>query len=98
MNRKEFVLNAISRKQDLVVEISDRIAFQNMVPALIGALLFPYILKAPKQAIVPIILPVILIFILGRSFFSSNQSYIMVGVIVLSALYSYSLFKKKIIG
>lgn len=28
-------------------------AFQNMVPALIGALLFPYILKAPKQAIVP---------------------------------------------
>ena len=69
-----------------------------MVPALIGALLFPYILKAPKQAIVPMILPVILIFILGRSFFSSNQSYIMVGVIVLSALYSYSLFKKKIIG
>lgn len=73
-------------------------AFQNMVPALIGALLFPYILKAPKQAIVPIILPVILIFVVGRSFFSSNQSYIMVGVIVLSALYSYSLFKKKIIG
>ena len=73
-------------------------AFQNMVPALIGALLFPYILKAPKQAIVPIILPVILIFVVGRSFFSSNQSYIMVGVIVLSALYSYGLFKKKIIG
>lgn len=73
-------------------------AFQNMVPALIGALLFPYILKAPKQAIVPMILPVILIFVVGRSFFSSNQSYIMVGLIVLSALYSYSLFKKKIIG
>lgn len=43
-------------------------------------------------------LTVILIFVVGRSFFSSNQSYIMVGVIVLSALYSYSLFKKKIIG
>ena len=52
-----------------------------MVPALIGALLFPYILKAPKQAIVPIILPVILIFVVGRSFFSSNQSYIMVGAV-----------------
>ena len=25
MNRKEFVLNAVSRKQDLVVEVSDRI-------------------------------------------------------------------------
>ena len=70
----------------------------NAMEALIGALLFPYILKAPKQAIVPIILPVILIFVVGRSFFSSNQSYIMVGVIVLSALYSYGLFKKKIIG
>ena len=46
----------------------------------------------------PIILPVVLIFVLGRSFFSSNQSYIMVGVIVLSTLYSYSLFKKKLIG
>lgn len=69
-------------------------AFQNMVPALFGALLLPYILKAPKQSAVPIILPVVLIFVLGRSFFSSNQSYIMVGVIIVSAIYSYLLYKK----
>lgn len=72
-------------------------AFQNMVPALFGALLFPFIAKAPKQAIVPILVPVALIFIVGRSFFSSNQSYIMVGVIILSALYSYMLHKKNLI-
>lgn len=72
-------------------------AFQNMVPALFGALLFPNILKAPKQAIVPILVPVVLIFIVGRQFFSNNQSYIMAGVIILSALYSYMLFKKKML-
>lgn len=72
-------------------------AFQNMVPALFGALLFPYIAKAPKQAIVPIIVPIVLIFIVGRAFFSSNQSYIMVAVIILSAGYSYMLHKKNLL-
>ena len=72
-------------------------AFTNMVPALFGALLFPNIAKAPKQAVLPIVLPIIIIFIVGRSFFSSNQSYIMMGVIILSALYSYMLHKKGII-
>lgn len=68
-----------------------------MIPALFGALLFPQIAKAPKQAIVPILIPVALILLVGRQFFSDNQSYIMVGIIVLSALYSYGLFKKKLI-
>lgn len=68
-------------------------AFQNMVPALFGALLFPNIIKTPKQSVVPIVLPIILIFMLGRSFFSSNQSYIMVGVIIVSSIYSYLLYK-----
>lgn len=72
-------------------------AFQNMVPALFGALLFPYIAKAPKQAIVPMIVPLVLIFIVGRAFFSSNQSYIMVAVIILSACYSYMLHKKNLL-
>ena len=56
------------------------------------------VFKDKKMIFSLFILPVILIFVVGRSFFSSNQSYIMVGVIVLSALYSYGLFKKKIIG
>ena len=64
-------------------------AFQNMVPALMGALLFPFILKAPKIA-----LPIIAILVIGRKVFSSNQSYIMVGVIILSVIYSLALYKK----
>lgn len=69
-------------------------AFQNMVPALFGALLFPQIAKAP---IVPVLIPAVLILLGGRQFFSDNQSYIMVGMIILSAFYSYGLFKKKLI-
>lgn len=72
-------------------------AFQNMVPALIGALLFPFIFKAPKQAVLPIALPIVIIFLVGRTLFSAQQSYIMVGVIILSSLYSYLLHKKKLI-
>lgn len=72
-------------------------AFQNMVPALIGALLFPFIFKAPKQALLPIALPIVIIFLVGRALFSAQQSYIMVGVIILSSLYSYLLHKKKLI-
>ena len=69
-------------------------AFQNMVPALMGALLFQFILKAPKQAIITIALPIIAILVIGRKAFSSNQSYIMVGVIILSVIYSLALYKK----
>ncbi len=72
-------------------------AFANMVPALFGALLFPYIAKAPKQAILPIALPVITIFVVGRAFFSAQQSYIMMVVIILSAVYTYFLHKKGLI-
>lgn len=72
-------------------------AFDNVVPALFGALLFPYIVKTPKQALLPIVLPIILIFIVGRTFFSSYQSYIMMIIIILSGVYSYMLHKKGLI-
>lgn len=68
-------------------------AFQNMIPALFGALLFPYFKKFPKKSIVPLVLAIAIIFIVGRSFFGTNQSYIMILVIIASALYSYRLHK-----
>lgn len=70
-------------------------AFQNMVPALFGALVAPAILKSPKQSVVPILLPIIVVLSVGRKFFSSNQSYIMVGVILCSCFYTYLLYKQK---
>ena len=72
-------------------------AFQNMVPALFGALLFPQIAKSPKQAIVPVLLPILVWITMGSSFFSANSSYVMVAVIIASAFYSYFLRKKNII-
>lgn len=69
-------------------------AFSNLMPALFGALLFPYLLRFKKESIVPVLLPVAIILIIGRSTFSSFQSYIMLGVIVASCAYSWYLHKK----
>ncbi len=72
-------------------------AFKNMMPALFGALLVPQIAKAPKQAVCPIALAIIVRIAVGASFFSTNQSFIMVGVIVLSVAYSCFLYKKNLL-
>lgn len=70
-------------------------AFVNLLPSLFGALLLPYMLKNKKECIVPIVVPAIIILLIGRSQFSSLQSYIMIGIILLSVLYSYLLHKKE---
>ena len=69
--------------------------FKNLVPALFGAILFPMIGKAKMQAIIPVLMPIILSFICGRSFFSQNQSYLMVAVILVSVFVAYQSNKKK---
>lgn len=69
-------------------------AFQNMIPALFGALLFPYFKRYPKESLLPVILPIALLFLVGRGFFGTNQSYLMIGVIIASSVYSYFLHKK----
>ena len=72
-------------------------AFKNLVPALYGALLFPQIAKAPKQAAIAVILPILIRFVVGAEFFSANSSYIMIGVIIVSTLFSYFLYKRDMI-
>jgi len=69
-------------------------AFQNMVPALFGALLVPQIAKAPKQAVCPLVVAIIIRIAVGASFFTTYQSFIMIGVILISVAYSYLLHKK----
>lgn len=72
-------------------------AFENLLPALFGALIFPYIKKCFKQAVISVGIPVILVPVLGRKFFSSNQSFIMMAVILISIFTSYWMYKKKMI-
>lgn len=72
-------------------------AFQNMVPALFGAIFFPQIVKAPKQAVIAVGLPVIIRLVMGAAFFSSYSSYIMVAVIIVTALASVWMKKRNMI-
>lgn len=69
--------------------------FKNLVPALYGALIFPMIQKSKLQAVVPIATPLIICLIVGRSFFSQNQSYLMVLVIVISVIAAYKSYQKR---
>lgn len=68
-------------------------AFNNLIPALFGSLLAPFILKNKKESIVPIILPAIFLLIISREKFSVIQGYVMPIFIIISMFYSYSLNK-----
>lgn len=72
-------------------------AFKNMMPALFGALLVPQIAKAPKQAVCPILLAIIVRLAVGPAFFSTNQSFIMIGIIIASVAYSLFMRKKNLL-
>ncbi len=70
-------------------------AFNNLVPALTGAILFPQLKKNWQHAIVPYILAVGAILILGRSAYSSNQGYLMICIILINIAVTYFRFKDK---
>lgn len=69
-------------------------AFDNMLPALLGPLVLPAILKNPKAALIPFIYALIFVFILGSSY-GSLQSLVMIGVILLTIATAKVMFKKK---
>ena len=72
-------------------------AFKNMMPALFGPLLVPQIAKAPKQAVCPILLAIIVRLAVGPAFFSTYQSFIMIGIIIASVAYSLFMHKKNLL-
>ncbi|MEG7531877.1 MAG: hypothetical protein RSF83_10845 [Hungatella sp.] len=69
--------------------------FTNLIPALFGALLVPYILRNKKESIVPIILPILIFLIMGPKMYGKAQSILMIVVIIISVAYSYVLHKDK---
>lgn len=68
-------------------------AFNNVTPALTGALAAPYFLKNKKLSIPTVIAAVLLYLILGYSFMSANYSYFMLGFIVVSFLCYLGMYK-----
>ena len=58
-------------------------AFDNILPALMGPMVLPVVLKNTKVAIVPFSIAIIFALVLGTSY-GTVQSFVMVGVILLS--------------
>ena len=69
-------------------------AFDNLVPAIFGALLIPKLIQNPVQNIPIFALPIIIGLILEPAVFGKNQGYILIGCVVLGVIYSYNLVKK----
>jgi len=68
-------------------------AFNNVTPALTGALAAPYFMKNKKLSIPTVIVGCLLYLVLGYSFMSSHYSYFMLGFIVISFLCYLLLYK-----
>lgn len=68
-------------------------AFNNVTPALTGALAAPYFVKNKKLSIPTVIAGCVLYLVMGYSFMSSNYSYLMIAFIVISFLCYLLLYK-----
>jgi len=68
--------------------------FNNVTPALLGAIAIPQFLDQKKLSITPIILVILLFLILGANGFGNYQSYILLGVMLLSVGAAYILYRK----
>ena len=68
-------------------------AFNNVTPALTGALAAPYFVKNKKLSIPTVIAGCVLYLVMGYSFMSSNYSYLMLAYIVISFLCYLLLYK-----
>lgn len=69
--------------------------FDNITPALLGAITLPQLIKAKKLAITPIILAVGAFLLIGPDNFGSVQSYVLISVMVVSVGVAYLLYKRK---
>lgn len=71
-------------------------AFDNVLPALFGALMIPQLVANPKVNLPIFLIPAIIYLIVGQAFFSANQSYILILCALFAIGYSYMMSKKEI--
>lgn len=69
-------------------------AFDNMFPALIGAMVVPYIIKNPKESIVPFSVAAIVALIIGEKYITA-QGLLLPVFIVISVISAKISFNKK---
>ncbi len=72
--------------------------FDNVTPALLGAIAIPQFLSNKKLAVTPVIIVVALYLLLGASGYASYQSYILLGVMLVSVGVAYILYKRNLLG
>jgi len=68
--------------------------FDNVTPALLGAIAIPQFLDQKKLSATPIVLVILLFLMLGASGFGNYQSYILLGVMLLSVGAAYIMYKQ----
>lgn len=68
--------------------------FTNIVPALVGAMSAPYLVKSPRISSVPMLLAIIVTIILGAAFITEYDSMFSVLFIVITVVWARLLYRK----
>ncbi|MDR1379666.1 MAG: hypothetical protein LBJ36_11550 [Synergistaceae bacterium] len=68
-------------------------AFANIMPALLGAIVTPFVIKSVKLSVTPFAISIALCVFLGSAVVQRNQSYLLPCVMSLSVLAAYGMFK-----
>lgn len=71
--------------------------FDNITPALLGAITVPQVIQNKKLSITPIALALAAFFLIGPNQFVSAQSYVLLLIMILSVLVAYLLFKMNLL-
>ncbi len=73
-------------------------AFENVMPALFGALSIPRFRKDPKQAVLPFAGATAAALFMGYPVFLSKRSYVLIGLMILTSAQAYYTYKKQQAG
>jgi hypothetical protein len=68
-------------------------AFANIMPALLGALVTPFVIKSVKLSVAPFAISAALCLLLGGAFVQRYQSYFLPLVMIASVLAAYAMYK-----
>src|SRR5690625_1818972 len=71
--------------------------FDNVTPALLGAIAIPQFLSDKKLSITPVALVLLILLILGADGYGSYQSYILLGVMAVSVSVAYILYRNNLL-